>query len=644
MLESKSNMQSVFERGLATFLATIVTLAALAYTLDVPSDLGLNLFTEQFLALVFGISLSLAFLSGSGKRPLRLFLDFAFAALSLACALYLAVQYPVLVDELAYVPLDGLVVSLVLGGLTIEAVRRLTGWGLTAVVILFVLYGLVGHLLPFGMNRAIPWDRLVSYVVLDTNGLLGLPLNVTSVMVFSFIILGQLLLISGGGEFFNDLALALVGRRCGGVAKIAVVSSFLFGTVSGSAVANVAASGVVTIPMMKRAGYDPKVAGAVEALASTGGQLAPPIMGAAAFLMAEFLQVPYSEIVLAAIAPTILYYAAIYFFVHNYADERDLRKPPEGVEIRPVWDVIRSGWQFVVPFVVLVYTLFSLNWRPEMAACAAAATLVVLALVLPYRGRRTSIPKLLGGLPGAGKGMVEIVLISAAAGMVIGVLNITGLSFTLTLDLVNVAHSSMLLLLVVTALISLVLGMGMPTVGVYVLLASLVGPALVKSGIAPIPAHMFLMYFGMLSMITPPVALASFTAATISGAGAMETGMRAVSIGWVIYLIPFLMIVYPELVGVGSPVQTVSVVIVALAAMWLMNGAVFGFLRRRLALWERLILAIAAVIAVWPVGGHGTVGYVVNLVVLAVGFGVAYRTKAGRSEIYKLEGEKRGEA
>ncbi|WP_150122062.1 TRAP transporter permease, partial [Sulfitobacter sp. HI0129] len=538
-------------------------------------------------------------------------------------SLYIAVRYPDIVNELVYKPLDGLIISVILMVLTIEAVRRLTGWGLTAIVILFILYALVGHLLPFGMTRQTLWDRLAIYIVMDTNGLLGLPLMVSSVTVFAFIIMGQLLLRSGGGAFFNDLALSLVGRRRGGAAKIAVVSSFFFGSVSGSAVANVAASGVVTLPLMRRAGYQPKMAAAVEALASTGGQLAPPIMGAAAFLMAEFLQISYGTVVLAAIVPSALYYLSIYFYVDNHAAKTGLQMP-EDVEIRPLGKILREGWQFLAPFALLIYALFGLNWRPELAACASALLLAVFAIVLPYRGQRSPMLDLLRAIPESGKGMIEIVVISAAAGMVIGVLNISGLSFSLTLALVQMAKGSLILLLIVAALVSLVLGMGMPTVGVYVLLASLIGPALVQAGVNPIAAHMFLLYFGMLSMITPPVALASFTAATIAGSRPMETGFAAVRMGWVSYLIPFVMVLDPGLVMVGSWFEIVRTGLSALVGVWFMNGAIYGFLRRPLVRWERAVLVVAAVVAIVPMHVVVGVDYVPNLVALIVGFATVF--------------------
>lgn len=604
-------------RTAAHVLGGVMMLCAVAFALDVPRQLGVALYTEQYLAAVLGLGLAMAFLIAPRFRGALAVLDPLLAAVALVAAGYVAWTYPVLVNELVYKPLDGLVVALVLAGLAVEAVRRMTGPGLTIIVGVFILYGLFGHLLPFGMSRQIQWDRLAIYVAMDTNGMMGLPLMVTSVVVMTFVLMGQVLTRSGGGEFFNDLALSLVGRTRGGAAKIAVVSSFLFGSVSGSAVANVAASGVVTLPLMRRAGYKPHLAASIEALASTGGQLAPPIMGAAAFLMAEFLQIPYGTVVLAAIIPSALFYLAIFFYVDNHAAATGLRLP-EDVEIRPLLHVLKDGWQFVAPFVVLIGGLFVLNWRPEMAALAAAALLAVLALILPYRGKRATIPELAFSLPRAGVAMIEIVVISAAAGIVIGVLNLSGLSFSLTLSLVSMAEGSLFLLLLLAGGVSVVLGMGMPTVGVYVLLASLIGPALTQAGINPIAAHMFLLYFGMLSMITPPVALASFTAASMAGADWMKTGFTAVRIGWVAYLIPFVMVFEPGLVMQADTITVVWQAAGALAGVYFATGAIFGYLRRPLSMPIRIFLMACALVAILPIEIAG-LGHVVNVVAILAG-------------------------
>lgn len=599
-------------------MAGLMTLAAVAYALNVPRMMSLALFTEQYMALILAFTLGIAFLKYPAFRGPGRLVDIACSAAGFGAAFYVALRYPLLVNELVYKPLDGLIIAVILIVLTVEAVRRATGWGLTLVVLAFILYGLFGHLLPFGMSRQILPDRLFIYGAMDTNAMIGLPLMVAAIVVYAFILMGQILKASGGSAFFNDLSLALVGQARGGAAKIAVVSSFLFGSVSGSAVANVVASGVMTLPMMIRAGYRPKFAAATEALASTGGQLAPPIMGAAAFLMAEFLQISYATVVLAAVIPTFLYYFSIMLYVHVHASATGL-SIPDDIEIPRLGVVLKDGWHFILPFVILIGSLFWLNWRPELSALAAAGSLAVLALVVPYRGQRARLRDVLGVLPGTGFAVVEIIAISAAAGIVIGILNITGLSFALTLQLVQLAAGSLIVLLLIAAVISIVLGMGMPTVGVYVLLASLIGPALVRAGIEPISAHMFLLYFGMLSMITPPVALASFTAASIAGAKPMETGWQAVKMGWVAYLIPFMIVFEPGLVMQKSWGLVVWNLIPAVAGVIFATGAIYGYLWRPLKRWERVALAVTGVVALLPVHAFMAVSQAANVVALAVG-------------------------
>ncbi len=624
-------------QGLGWAMAGTMSLAAIAYALDVPRRLALPLYTEQYLALILALTLGVAFLRYPLFRGWFRLIDLACALAGFGAAFYIALFYPQLVNELVYRPLDGKIISIIIAVLTIEAVRRATGWGLTAVVAGFMLYGLFGHLLPFGVSRAMLWDRLLIYVVADTNGMLGLPLMVAAIVVYTFILMGQVLQVSGGSAFFNDLAMAVVGRARGGAAKIAVVSSFLFGSVSGSAVANVVASGVVTIPMMKRSGYSPKFAAATESLASTGGQLAPPIMGAAAFLMAEFLQISYATVVLAAVIPTALYYFSIMLYVHVHATAQNL-SIPEDVEIPRVRDVLKDGWHFILPFVILIGTLFWLNWRPELSALSAAGALAVLALVVPYRGFKPRLREVLGTIPATGFGVVEIIVISAAAGIVIGVLNLTGLSFSLTLQLVQLAAGNLFLLLIIAALVSVVLGMGMPTVGVYVLLASLIGPALVRAGIDPIAAHLFLLYFGMLSMITPPVALASFTAAAIAGSKPMETGFQAVKMGWVAYLIPFMIVFEPGLVmrsGWGEAAWNTAA---AVAGIVFATGAIYGFLWRPLRIWERVALIVVGIVALLPVHVFAGTSHLPNALALVLGAGLLFYIRRPVAGVHDVGG------
>ena len=391
-----------------------------------------------------------------------------------------------------------------------------------------------------------------------------------------------------------------MGRYRGGSMKIAVLASGLFGSISGSAVANVVGTGVVTIPMIKRDGYPAHKAAAIEAVASTGGQLMPPVMGASAFLMAEFLAIPYSQIVMAALVPALLYYVALFIQADLEAAKLGIRRVPEA-DIPPRRLVLR-GSHFALAFAVLIYLLFWKSYQPERAALWSAVVLCLTALALGYRGARPGSGALLRSLTVTGYGVVEILLISAASGLVIGVLNVTGLSFNLTYALVQVGGGSAPLLLFLSALVCIVLGMGLPTLGVYVLLAALVAPALVEVGIPPLAAHLYVLYFGMMSMITPPIALAAFAAASIAQAPAMATGWAAMRFGWSAYVIPVLFAFSPTLILIGPPAEVALAIVTAVMGVWLVSSALAGYFSQRLGPLQRVLFATAGLLALIPAG------------------------------------------
>ncbi len=373
----------------------------------------------------------------------------------------------------------------------------------------------------------------------DANGMLGSALKVAVIIVAPYLLSGQLLATCGAASFFNDLALAGMGRFRGGPAKVAVAASALFGSISGSAVGTVVGTGVATIPMMKRAGFTPAYAGAVKAVASTGGQLVPPVMGAAAFIMADFIGVDYSDVMLAALPSALLYYVAIFINVDLLAGKRGIRAV-DPADVPSARAALRAGWHFVIPFAVLFYSLFALNMRPERAAVLSTLVLFAGSLAFGYKSQRVRLADVWGVVGAAGRSAIDLIVVCAAAGLITGVLNISGLAFNLTLHIITASGNSVVALAIFTALISMVLGMGMPTVGVYILLAMLVAPALVKAGIPIMAARLFVFYFGLLSMVAPPVALASFAAANIARAGAWNTSVEAMKLAWPAYIVPFL--------------------------------------------------------------------------------------------------------
>jgi len=597
--------QSLGARRLIAAGAMLLTLASIGFAIQFYRNvLGLLLFNEQFLAGMLALGLALIYLTQpirrGAPRPAVPWYDWLLAALSLFVGLYIAVRFPVLSEDMTSRPLDGLVVAFIAIPLLVEALRRSVGLALTIVIVVFLGYALIGHLVPGALaGRPVKLTQLAFYLVWDPGSMLGLPLMVATTIVIAFVFFGALLFASGGSAFFTDIALTLMGRYRGGSAKIAVTASCLFGMISGSAVSNVASVGVITIPLMRRGGYPAHVAAAIESVASTGGQLMPPVMGAAAFLMAEFLQIPYRDVALAAALPALLYYYALFIQADLLAGRAGLTSI-EGPEIPPIGQVLKQGWHFVLPFAMLIYGLFWLNWSPELSALAASAVLIVTGPTLGYGDKKLKLHDVLDALRSTGIASLDLLVITAAAGFIIGVLNISGLSFALTLLLVEIGSGNLWLLLILAAVVSIILGMGMPTVGVYVLLAALVAPAMVKIGLSPVASHMFVMYFGMMSMITPPVALAAYAAASLAHTDPMKTGWTAVRFGWIAFIIPFLFIRSPSLLLEGSTTSVVIAFITSLAGVWLICAAFAGYAWRELGTPMRVGFGIAGLLLFIP--------------------------------------------
>jgi TRAP transporter 4TM/12TM fusion protein len=357
--------------------------------------------------------------------------------------------------------------------------------------------------------------------------------------------------------------------------------------------------------MMKRTGYSARDAGGIEAVGSTGGQLAPPVMGAAAFLMAEFIQVPYAEIALAAALPAVLYYLGLYWQVDLIAGRDGLAKMDD--DLPRIGDVMREGWHFLLPFAVLLFIMFYWQTSPEVAAIGAAAAMFVAGMARSYKGHRIMPLDLFHTLAGAGRNTGDLFMTLAGAGIVIGILNATGLAYALTLLLVKIAGANMFMLLFVAAAISIVLGMGMPTTAVYVLLAALIAPSLIETGVPKLAAHMFIFYFGMLSMITPPVALAAFAAANIAKAGVMETAIAACRIGWVKFVLPVMFVLSPTLLLMGKPFDIALDTATAFIGVYFVTVGIVGFFQQRIGIVKRLAMVLLGSVALFPSEGLGKI-------------------------------------
>jgi len=611
--------QPRYEKRVILTLAALLSVAALADALDVYRRIGLALFKEQLLAIYLGLALAIVFLHYQikGKNKKSPWYDWLLAMIGLGCCIYTSVAYEWIFENIYLNPLNALIVGGVILVLLIEALRRATGPVLAIFLTVFLLIGIFAHLFPGQMQgRQVPWDEYTLYLAMDSNALLGLPLTVVATIVITFVFFGKLLDASHGSRFFTDISLAFMGPYRGGAAKISVMASLLFGSISGSAVANVASTGVVTIPLMKRGGFPPHIAAAIESVASTGGQLMPPMMGAAAFVMAEFLQIEFKEVILVALIPALLYYLALFIKADLFAAKKGI-KGLEKKDLLPLWLVLRAGWYFVIPFILIVVGLFYWNLQPGTTAMLAAFSLLPIGFI-GYQGKRMPLKEIYLAFEQTGMRVTNLLLISSMAGVVIGVLNISGLGFALTQMLVSLTETNIWLLLIIAAIVSIILGMGMPTLGVYLLLAMLVIPAMVSLGIMDISAHLFALYFGMLSMITPPVCVAAFTAAILADAPPMKTGYAAMGFGWASYFIPFLFIFSPELLLRGDPLQIVIVTACSAAGIVFVTAATVGYLITDLLLPLRFMHGIAGVALLIPQGAFSWTPAVHGLAMIGV--------------------------
>jgi TRAP transporter 4TM/12TM fusion protein len=570
-----------------------------------------------------GLALILTFLLFPGRRrsrPHRVpVLDYLLAALSAIVCAYLIFNWTLASDRVTLLGALPGFWDLLFGTITIflviEATRRIIGWALPLVAIAFLLYGVAGHHLPGMMGfPPIPVTRIIAVNYIATDGIFGTPLGVSATFVFLFVLFGAFLQKLGGGEFFIDLAYSLFGRFRGGPAKIAVVASACFGTISGSGIANVAGTGQFTIPLMKRTGYQPAFAGAVEAAASIGGQLMPPVMGAAAFIMAEILGLPYISICWAALLPAILYFLAIFIMVDFEAAKTGL-KGLSRQELPDARKILKEAWHLFLPIAVLIYLLI-LQISPMKAAFWAILVMIAIEILQQWIRRRAVDLRRIGeGLEAGAKGMLIVATACACAGIVIGVVNVTGFGLKFSDFIIDMAFGSLPLLLIFTMLSSLVLGMGLPTVACYIILAIISAPALVEMGVLPLAAHLFIFYFGIIAAITPPVALAAYVGAGIAGSHPLATGWIACRLGLAAFLLPFMFIYGPAILMKGEPFEIFLAALSGMVGIFALAIGLQGYLGDRLGVGQRIIALAAALLLIKPgwmtdLVGYGLVGVI----------------------------------
>src|SRR5438132_3707960 len=619
-------------RILELLLLGSLTVLGSLWALGIHHSLPWAFFNQQYLGLFLALGLASIFVAVKARAKEIgdhvLWYDWFFAVAGVLVGLYVTVFYPTIAYRLGVLSPD----RWILGGLAVllvlEAARRIAGGTLAWIALACVLYAKFAYLFPGLLYaKASSVDRIASYLYLDSGGILGVPLDVAASILVAYIFFGQALYAVGGDKFLIDLALVLMGRYRGGAAKVSVVSSALFGTVSGSAVANVAVNGAFSIPLMKQTGYAPHMAAAIEAVASTGGQIMPPVMGAAAFLIAEFLNISYGQVALAAAVPACLYYLALFTQVDLEAARNGLAGlPPE--RIPRFRAVIRHGWVFLAPLGVLIYTLMIGNW--EAGPAGMAAVTVTFGVGLLQREHRPSLPRVVASMEETGRTLLGIVAIAALAGIVIGSLNLSGFIFKISMLLVTLSGGNALLLLLLTALGCLFLGLPLPTTVVYITLAVLVGPALVQVGIQPLAAHLFLFYFGMISLITPPDCLPTYTAAAMARADFWKTGWTGMRLAIAAYVVPFVFAFHPALILIGRPADIVMAVATASIGTVLIGVGCAGYLFRPLG-WGRRAWAVVAGLALFMPGAGRRPQYAFDLLGLGLAAALVAWERAARA-------------
>ena len=504
-----------------------------------------------------------------------------------------------------------IIVGSILIFLVLDGTRRAVGWAMVFVAGFFMLHALYAHKF-FGFFYGPP-TRLAKYIdtlFMTSDGIYGIPLYVASTYIVLFIIFGAILIRSGVGRFFVDLAISLTGHRTGGPAKAAVVASGMTGTVYGSAVANVVTTGSFTIPLMKNYGYRPRFAAAVEACASSGGQITPPIMGAAAFIMAEFLEAPYSYVILAAIIPAFLYFVTIYFMVHVEAEKHGIEKIDKSM-LPNVIDVLKSGWHMLLSLVVLI-ALLIYGYTAMKAGFWAIISVIFLSFF--KSNTRMSVVDLLGAFESGIKSTVPVTIACACAGIIIGSVFVSGLGLKFTQSVIDLSGGMLFPLLCLTAISAIILGMGMTTTAVYITVAALIVPSLIQAGVTPIAAHMFAFYFGVVSTITPPVALASFAGAAIAKSPPMATAVESSKVGIAKYIVPFAFIYNPALLMEGSYWISLYSLLSVLLAYWSMTLGLEGYLNKPLNVYTRIIAFVSSILLLLPPLSifYGVSGFLLN--------------------------------
>jgi len=537
-------------------------------------------------------------------------IDIPLACVCLIIGIYLLIHHDRIVGREWYygpITLADIILGIILIFLVLEAARRVVGLALPIIAIVFMVYALFGNYFPYPFTiRAPPPIVFIDHMFLTPQAIFGVPIGVSATFVYLFILFGAFLETTKGGQFIIDFSMALVGRATGGPAKVAVVASSLFGTVSGHSVANVYGTGTFTIPLMKSAGYDKDFAGAVEAASSAGGQIMPPIMGAAAFIMAEILGVPYLDVCKAAILPALLYYVAVFSSTHVEALKKGLRGLTRE-EVPKLFYTLKEGAHFIIPIVLLVVVLIQ-GFTPFRAAFIAIVALVIVSMF--RKASRLTLKSFMHTLVLGARNSIVIAVSCGCAGIVVGVLDVTGLGIKFVTIVTELSGGILPIALVMVMISCLILGMGVPTAPAYIIAAMIAAPTLTHFGIQPIVAHMFVFYSALLSAITPPVALAAYAGASISGGGVMMTGVIASRLGIVKFLVPYIFVYNAAFLMIGPPLFVTWSFITGVVGTLALVFALEGYFFSHLNWWQRIIFLIAGLCALIPHIGTDVLGLI----------------------------------
>jgi len=605
-------------RAIIIVFGTVVVILGVNTVFDLRFFVDYHLYNFSLYYIVFGLLLAGSFLKYPLKSNLsdrwasRLFwVDVGLCLLSFSMFMYFAWhgQDIIVRGWSRFAPLEAKIMAAIAWFLILESIRRIFGPVLFSVIGIVSFYPLVAAHMPGfleGIGRS--FDLTATFHILSPQSAIGLLLRTYVEIVLGFVLFGIVVVETGGGAFFLDLALSLVGGMRGGTAKVSVVASALFGSINGQPIVNVLTTGAVTIPAMKKAGFAPHISGAVEVCASTAGTFTPPIMGIAAFVMASFLNVPYSTIAIAAAVPAFLYYFGLYVQVDGYAVKHGLEGQKKE-DLPSFWQTLKKGWFYIPGTAVLIYYLF---WERMVGVSAFAGSACILVLAQFPKATRFTWAKLLVFLENSAGTLIDLMVVLGGVGMLVGVFSLTGIGVSFARELMNFSGGNLTLLLILSAVAGLIMGMGMTLLAVYIFLAVVLAPALVMAGIPPLSAHMFILYVGMLSYITPPIAMAAFPAAILAKSSAMKVAVSAARLGACKYLLPFLFVLDPGLLLIGKPGPILFSFVTTMFGIFVIGAALEGYM--------------LGVGNLWPGQGRGSVGgykyhsYVLRAVLVVAGF------------------------